>query len=138
MNMKPVPKNLLLSALVAWVLLWLSACGGSQSPLSPVAPTADQSLQAGESQPAETAPAGNTANCTEENPHPIGQSIAETYGVSYEQVMIWFCEGYSFDNILIALETSEAVDVPAGTLLEMLLEKDWDEIWAEVGFIENP
>jgi hypothetical protein len=78
------------------------------------------------------------AACTETNPHPIGQSIAESYELEYDQVMRWFCVGYSFENILIALETSEAVDIPPGALLEMLLEKDWEEIWVEIGFVNYP
>jgi hypothetical protein len=76
-------------------------------------------------------------NCTDTNPHPIGQSIAGTYALSYQQVMIWFCSGYSFENILVALETSEAVDLPADMLLQMLLEKEWEEVWAEIGFLDN-
>lgn len=76
-------------------------------------------------------------NCTESGSHPIGQSIADTYDVSYQQVMDWFCSGYSFDNILIALETSSAVDIPTETLLQMLLEKEWEEIWGETGFSSN-
>ncbi len=76
--------------------------------------------------------------CSESDPNPIGQDIATTYGIPYEQVMLWFCQGYSFDNILIALETSEATDIPAETLLQMLLEKDWETIWQEIGFIANP
>jgi hypothetical protein len=76
-------------------------------------------------------------DCAGADSDPIGQSIAETYDTSYEQVMIWLCDGYSFDNILIALETSEAVDIPAETLLEMLLEKEWEEIWDEVGFVKQ-
>ncbi|MFH2103101.1 MAG: hypothetical protein ABIJ39_07075 [Chloroflexota bacterium] len=86
--------------------------------------------QAGQAQPTPTV----DIHCTETDPHPIGQSIAETYAVTYEQVMTWFCSGFSFDNILIALETGEAVDIPADTLLQMLLEKDWEQIWTEVGF----
>lgn len=73
-------------------------------------------------------------NCTEADPHPIGENIALTYDVPYDQVMVWYCSGYSFENILIALETSAAVDIPAETLLQMLLEKDWETIWDEVGF----
>jgi len=73
-------------------------------------------------------------HCTDPDPSPLGQDIARTYAVSYEQVMTWFCEGYSFDNIMIALETSEATHVPAETLLQMLLEKDWETIWQEIGF----
>ena len=76
--------------------------------------------------------------CTDTDPHPIGQSIAETYDVSYQQVMGWFCSGYSFENILIALETSQAVDIPPETLLQMLLEKEWEQIWAETGFTDTP
>jgi hypothetical protein len=76
-------------------------------------------------------------NCTDTNPHPIGQSIAGTYSLSYQQVMTWFCSGYSFENILVALETSEAVDLPVDMLLQMLLEKEWEEIWDEIGFLDN-
>lgn len=77
-------------------------------------------------------------HCTDTNPHPMGQSIAETYeNVSYEQVMIWFCEGYVFDDILVALETSAATDIPASDLLEMLWEKSWEEIWQATGLLEE-
>jgi hypothetical protein len=86
-------------------------------------------------QPGESA---ESINCIDSNPHAIGQSIATTYDVPYPQVMTWFCSGYSFDNILIALETSEAVDIPADTLLQMLLENEWEEIWTEIGFREQP
>jgi hypothetical protein len=76
-------------------------------------------------------------HCTETDPHPIGQRISEGYGISYQQTMTWFCSGYSFENILVALETSAAADFPADTLLQMSLEKEWEEIWVEIGFIEN-
>jgi hypothetical protein len=75
--------------------------------------------------------------CTDTNPHPIGQSISESYAISYQQVMTWFCSGYSFEDILVALETSAAADFPTDTLLKMSLEKGWEEIWDEIGFIEN-
>lgn len=87
---------------------------------------------------AETATPTVDIHCSESEPNPIGQDIAATYEVPYEQVMTWFCQGYSFDNILIALETSEATGIPAETLLEMLLEKDWETIWQEIGFVKNP
>jgi hypothetical protein len=75
--------------------------------------------------------------CTDTNPHPLGQSIAETYDVSYEQVMTWFCDDFTFDDILIALETGEAMDISASVLLEMRVEKTWAEIWAEIGFTQE-
>ncbi|RPI87414.1 MAG: hypothetical protein EHM41_05060 [Chloroflexi bacterium] len=76
--------------------------------------------------------------CPEVDPDSMGQSIAETFDVPYEQVIDWFCAGFSFENILLSLETSEAVDIPAETLLEMLLEQEWEEIWEEVGFTTKP
>lgn len=77
-------------------------------------------------------------DCTSATPSPIGQSISATFEIPYETVMTWFCDGYSFENILIALETSEAVDVPPETLLQMLLDKSWEEIWVEIGFTDAP
>ncbi len=121
--MHPRPKLL---SLIVLAVIALAACGpedGSSGIATSSAP------QSGES-------AGT--DCEGAEPHPIGQSIAEAYAVPYEQVMTWFCSGYSFDNIMVALETSQAVDVPAQTLLDMLLEKDWDAIWEEVGFTPKP
>lgn len=76
-------------------------------------------------------------NCADTDLHLIGKSIAETYEVPYQQVMTWFCSGYSFENILIALETSQAVDIQVDTLLQMILEKEWEEVWAEIGFVDD-
>ena len=119
MKRKPIQPFLIL--VLAVTLLGLTACAAS--PSSPSLAT-----------PATLPPADP---CAAGEPNPIGQSIAGEYETSYEQVMTWFCAGYSFDNILIALETSEAVDVPAETLLQMLQEKEWEEIWVEVGFSES-
>jgi len=110
------------------LVILLSACNLAAGP-------AQETLDQGASQslPGQTDGVVNI-HCTETDPHPLGQSIAETYEVSYDQVMTWFCSGYSFENILIALETSQAMDIPPETLLQMLLEKDWEEIWVEIGF----
>lgn len=69
--------------------------------------------------------------------HPMGKSIADTYQVHYQQVEEWFCSGYSFENIMIALETAEALEEDPDQLLLMLLYMDWEEIWIETGFVEN-
>lgn len=143
---KPKSRKHLLSLSLA-LLLVVTACSLSQvggeapaegpQPESQSAPDAQtDSTSSGEE--AQTGEAAADANCTDLNPHPIGASIAADYEVSYEQVMTWFCSGYSFENILIALETSEAVDVPAEDLLQMLLEKEWEEIWVEVGLTGGP
>lgn len=71
------------------------------------------------------------------SPDPIGQSIAETYLLTYDEVMTWYCDGYTYDDIMIALETSAAVDVSVDDLLSRLEEKTWEEIWVEIGFTSN-
>jgi hypothetical protein len=130
----------LLIALLILALIGLIACGVPESETpgvdtQPTLPAGDVPQQSGNNPSPETAA---SFDCAGSERHPIGQGIAETYEVPYDQVMTWFCGGYGFENILIALETSEAVDVPADALLQMLLEKEWEEIWVEVGFTDRP
>lgn len=115
--MKSHWKGPLVATLVTVLLIGLAACS-----------------VAGDATGQEAPVAWAEGNCTEADPHPIGENIALTYDIPYDQVMVWYCSGYSFENILIALETSEAVDIPAEALLQMLLEKDWETIWDAVGF----
>jgi hypothetical protein len=75
-------------------------------------------------------------HCTETDPHPIAVGITADYDVTYEQVMTWFCSGFSFENILIALQTAEATGYEPGVLLEMLLDKDWEQVWSEIGLTQ--
>lgn len=130
-------------------LLGLSACTNAQpenptpqpvgetQPVSP-AQSASPAPEISQPAPAATSTTSPQIDCAGPDIHPIGQSIANTYEVPYQQVMAWFCSGYSFDNIMIALETSEAVDVPPDTLLKMIVDKEWEEVWAEVGFVAQP
>lgn len=140
--MKPDSRKHLLIVSLA-LLLGVAACNLSEVPAGTPEPESQSAPEAQTASPSsgEDAQSGEStvdADCTELNPHPIGASIAADYEVSYEQVMTWFCSGYSFDNILIALETSEAVEVPAEDLLQMLLEMEWEEIWVEVGLTGGP
>jgi len=76
-----------------------------------------------------------TPNCLGDEISPIGQSIADDYeSASYEQVMIWFCNGAEFEDILVALETEAQTDTSADEMLKMLADGfTWDEIWQLVG-----
>jgi hypothetical protein len=135
-------RSLKLTILLLTVLLGLSACGFGQAGGTPAGEIDQPQAIAPGSESSASEPAlpeqQNSADfdCQGSEPHPIGSNIAQTYEVPYEEVIGWFCEGYSFENILIALETSEATDVPAATLLEMLLEKDWEVIWDEIGLTD--
>ena len=68
-------------------------------------------------------------NCTEYNPHPLGESIAEKFSADYEEVMDWYCDGYAFEDILLALQTSQLSGQPPQKILEDLDTLTWEEIW---------
>lgn len=72
-------------------------------------------------------------NCTEYNPHPMGESIAEKFSAEYEDVMSWYCDGYAFEDILLALQTSQLAGEPAGKILDSLETQSWEEIWEKLG-----
>lgn len=74
----------------------------------------------------------------EEDPHPIAESIAEKFEITYEDVMTLFCEGESFEDILLALQTSELTDIDAETLLARKDEIGWDQVWKETGLVQTP
>ncbi|MCX6080164.1 MAG: FecR family protein [Chloroflexi bacterium] len=48
-------------------------------------------------------------NCTGADPQPEAQSLASDYGVEYDEIMGWFCEGYGFGEI------KEAYDIKTNT-----------------------
>ena len=74
-------------------------------------------------------------DCGAIDPHPIGQNIAENYAVDYDQVMDWYCQDHEFDDIILALETTDLVpEYSGGALLAMRNDGlSWDEIWLEIG-----
>ena len=80
----------------------------------------------------------NTSACPEEDPQPIAVSIAEKFDISYEEVISWYCDdGYIFEDILLALQTSKMSEMEPETLLVEIESKTWEEIWDDLG-ITNP
>lgn len=74
-----------------------------------------------------------TIHCTETDPHPVGQSIADTYGTSYEEVMTFFCTGVPFEDIVLAYQTAELANIPVEDVLTLWYDfGDWEEVWAEL------
>jgi len=78
-------------------------------------------------------------DCYGSEPHEVGQGIAEKFPeITYEQVMVWFCNGAEFEDILVALQTEKITDFPAGEMLYMLADDwTWDEIWQVIGLTEE-
>jgi len=72
-------------------------------------------------------------NCSAINPHPVAEGMTETFDITYDEVMILYCDGYAFSDILLALETSELVDQSPEALLIRLRTRTWQEIWDEFG-----
>ncbi|HZW04047.1 MAG TPA: hypothetical protein VFF68_08975, partial [Anaerolineaceae bacterium] len=68
--------------------------------------------------------------------HPVGARIAATYGLEYEMVIGWHCEGYGFGQIMLALQTSALTELPAEDLLQMKTEQGgWGRVWQGLGLI---
>jgi len=63
----------------------------------------------------------------------MGESIAEKFSAGYQEVMGWYCDGYAFEDILLALQTSQLSDVPAEDILHELENHSWEEIWENLG-----
>lgn len=78
--------------------------------------------------------------CYPDGDHPIAISIVDLYHdiTTYEEVMTWFCDGALFEDILNALSTEELSGMEAETTLIMLAEgKTWNQIWLELGVINE-
>ncbi len=78
--------------------------------------------------------------CTDgEKSHPVAESMAETYGLTYEEIIGWFCNedaenSNGLGQIMLALETAELTGEPAETYLSAREEgMGWGQIWQEVG-----
>ena len=113
-----VTRSAILVLLSSWLLV---ACGGPVTELEgPIPADAD------------------TSRCTEVDPHPIAEGIADKFDATYEEVMTWFCGGHPFDDILLALQTAELAERPASELLAIRGDRIWDQFWEELGLVSQP
>ena len=62
--------------------------------------------------------------------HPVGTKLAESFGVSYKDVMAMFCSGYGFGEIMHALQTSQETGISSQDLLGIKTEMEgWGQVW---------
>lgn len=73
-----------------------------------------------------TTVAVSKTNCTEFDPHFIGMSIAEKFDVTYKEMVGWNCDDKTFEDILLALQTSQLSDKKPEELPAMLATQTWD------------
>jgi hypothetical protein len=71
--------------------------------------------------------------------HPLAVGIEEIYGMSVEDTMLYFCKGYGFGQIMLALQTKELKDVDVLATLEARKEgRGWGQIWMELKLVGQP
>ncbi len=102
-------------------------------------PTGEPSPEPSE-EPSET-PAAGGFYCQEgAPPHPFGARIAERYGVDYQQVQQYFCQGFGWGEIVLALQTARVTEgVDPNALLEARHNgQGWGEIWHGLGVVGRP
>lgn len=119
------------SILAVLAALSLASCGGESpdSQSTALDPAAAATIAAQEADP---------DGCMGEDRQTVAESISDTFDVSYEQVMAWFCDGHEYEDILLALQTSDALDVPADELLAMRAANlSWEEIWDASGLVQE-
>ena len=120
--------------IISIVLISLVGCAADPSNATPNQPVMNtENEQVGQE-------ATSGPDCYGSEIHPVGQSIAKQFEdeTSYDQVMVWFCNGALFDDILTALQTEKLSGESANQLLQMQAGGlTWDQIWLEIGLTEE-
>ncbi|MEJ2706771.1 MAG: DUF5666 domain-containing protein [Anaerolineales bacterium] len=71
--------------------------------------------------------------CTGAQPHPTGMTLAERYGVPYEEIMGWFCQGFGFGEIDLAYSLSLQSGTPVEQIFQMKMDgMGWGNIKKEL------
>lgn len=71
--------------------------------------------------------------------HPFGASLAKRYEVDYATLQAWFCDGFGWGQIMLALQTSRATGGDPGELLDLRRGgAGWGEIWQDLKLIGRP
>jgi len=74
-----------------------------------------------------------------ETPHPVAIVLVNVFDKDVEEIMAYFCDGFGFGQLFLALQTEVIAEVEYGTLLEERSEgKGWGEIWKDLGYNGKP
>lgn len=114
-------------------LLSLTACDNSLQKVTPLVFEKRQAATETSPQTNESSEEAAYRQCMENESHPIAHSIAEKYEVTYQEIMQWNCAGITFEDILLALQTSKLSKVETSEILHQLEAKTWEQIWKELG-----
>ena len=74
-----------------------------------------------------------------EDAHPFGERLAERYEVEYETLQGWFCDGFGWGQILLALHTGDMTETDPAELLQARRDGEgWGQIWQGLNLIGRP
>jgi len=79
-------------------------------------------------------------DCFGDEVHPVAESIAEDYShfTDYDEVMVWYCNGAEFNDILNGLLTEEMTGTDTEELLRRVADgESWNDIWITLDIIEE-
>ncbi len=87
-------------------------CGATPIPTTPPPPEPTPT-------PSPTPDPEDNSTCTGTDPHPTGTRLAAQYGVSYQEIMGWFCSGFGFGEIKLAYDLEIESGVPVHQIFGM-------------------
>jgi hypothetical protein len=71
--------------------------------------------------------------------HPLAAGIEEIYGYPAEETMAYFCKGFGFGQIMLALQTKKMKGLEVSELFESRKSGlGWGQIWKEHGLVGKP
>ncbi len=83
----------------------------------------------------------NSAFCSgrKDKPHPLAAGIFAKYDFPADEVMLYFCDGYGFGQIMLALHTEEMTGVRVSETLGNRKEGlGWGQIWKKLNLVGKP
>ena len=109
----------------------------------PVEPAPEETLEPDSEAAPETIDDALETDCTGADPQPKGQALAGKYGVTYDEIMGWFCQGFGFGEIDLAysllsqesLKTAQTIDVD-GLFDKRKSGLGWGQIKKNPGLID--
>ena len=77
-----------------------------------------------------TQPENRALTCQQDQTQAEAQRLSQQFGVSYEEIMIWYCSGYGFGEIELAYNLSQMSNQPVYVIFNLNASMTWSEISA--------